>query len=234
MTKARQAIVRDAAPARPRRLPHGERRAQLLQAARAMILREGIGALTMEGLAEAAGVTKPIVYRHFDNSEDVTVAVLSEYAQASVDFIIPRITGAPDLDTFFARVVDALFDFIERNGALSRSITNGFSSSARIDACFLEMQDRAWRIYSHLLRDEGIAENRARLAGYALLEMINSTILEFAGRCDPEDRAILKGMVSATIRSLIGGKGGPPRVPDHLVGGNGLALDEPASAIRER
>lgn len=203
---------------RAQRLPSHERRTQLLGIARAIILKDGIGALTMEALAEAAGVTKPIVYKHFENSEDVTIAVLREYAQASVEFTIGRLRQTRDLEEFFTEVIDSLFDYVGANGALSRSITSGFSSTPRIDACFLEMRNRALRIYTHLLKRQGIAEGRALLAGYALMEMINSTILEFAKRGDAEDRRTLKDMVLATVNALVGGKGLPPDIPDHLFG----------------
>lgn len=204
-----------------RRLPGAARRAQLLEIARGIILRSGISALTMEALAEIAGVTKPIVYRHFGNSEDVTVAVLTQYASRSIEFTMARVEGARDLEEFFDRVIDGLFDFIHQNGALSRSITTGFSSTARIDACFQDMQNRALRIYDHLLLEQGVTESRAQIASYALKEMINSTILEFAHRDEPGDRAALKEMVRGTVRALVGTQSKQPHVPARL-----LVVDE--------
>lgn len=201
----------------PRRLPSAARRAQLLDVARQIILDSGISALTMEALAETAGVTKPIVYRHFENSEDVTVAVLREYASRSIKFTIARVIRVTNLEDFFDKIIDALFDFIRDNGALSRSITSGFSSTPRIDACFQEMQNRALRIYDHLLREQGVPEQRTQIASYALMEMINSTILEFAPRSGPGDRDVLKEMVRGTIRALVGPDSGRPHVPLHLL-----------------
>lgn len=189
----------------------------MLDIARRVILESGIAALTMETLAEAAGVTKPIVYRHFGNSEDVVVAVLKEYAALSTSFTMARVEGAGDLEAFFDRVVDSLFDFIEDNGAITRSITSGFSSTARIDACFQEMQNRALRVYSHLLRQQGVPDPRIEIASYALMEMINSTILEFAQRREASDRTALKEMVRGTIRALVGRTKRRPEIPGELL-----------------
>lgn len=199
------------------RLSGEARRAQLLEIARRIILESGISALTMEALAETAGVTKPIVYRHFGNSEDVTVAVLKEYVSQSIVFTIGRIDGVSNLEEFFDVIIDGLFDFIRENGALSRSITTGFSSTARIDACFHDMQSRALRIYGHLLREQGMRDQRAEIAAYALKEMINSTILEFAHRNEQGDRDALKSMVRGSIRALVGENSKRPQIPIDLL-----------------
>lgn len=171
----------------------------------------------MEALAEAAGVTKPIVYKHFSNSEDVTVAVLDEYALKSIEYTLDRVKGARDLGVFFDLVIDGLFDYVRENGALSRRITNGFSSTPRIDARFQEMSNRARRIYSYLLEEQGLPASRADLVGYAMMEMINSTILEYAERATPDDRTTLKEMVRGAMKALIGDVAREPKVPDHLL-----------------
>ena len=59
------------------RLPRAERRAQLVEAAAAAFLLKGFDATSMEAVAERAGVTRLIVYRHFDRKEDLYRAVLS-------------------------------------------------------------------------------------------------------------------------------------------------------------
>lgn len=50
---------------RPTRLTHDARRTQLLELAWVIIREEGTDALTLARLADRAGVTKPITYRHF-------------------------------------------------------------------------------------------------------------------------------------------------------------------------
>ena len=60
------------APARrARRMLRPQRREQLLAAATGIVRISGIEALTMAALAEQAGVSKPVVYEHFSNSEEV-------------------------------------------------------------------------------------------------------------------------------------------------------------------
>ncbi len=64
-------------PAR-RRLRRDERQASILHGAAAAFARSGFAATSMEDVAEACGVTKLIVYRHFDSKEDLYRAILQQ------------------------------------------------------------------------------------------------------------------------------------------------------------
>lgn len=57
-------------------LPREERRAQILGAAARAFADGGFAATSMEEVAASAGITKLIVYRHFDSKEDLYRAVL--------------------------------------------------------------------------------------------------------------------------------------------------------------
>src|SRR6266511_2356931 len=51
------------------RLPAAVRRAQLLDVARRVFGRDGYRGASMESIAEAAGVTKPVLYQHFPSKD---------------------------------------------------------------------------------------------------------------------------------------------------------------------
>jgi AcrR family transcriptional regulator len=57
-------------------LPRAERQAQLLRAAAAAFARAGFAGTSMDDVAAAAGVSRLIVYRHFDSKEALYRAVL--------------------------------------------------------------------------------------------------------------------------------------------------------------
>lgn len=63
------------------RLPRAERRAQLVRAAAAAFLAKGYDATSMEEVADQAGVTRLIVYRHFGGKEDLYRAVLTSVTE---------------------------------------------------------------------------------------------------------------------------------------------------------
>lgn len=49
------------------RMPPEQRREQLIDAALSVILEQGYGGVSIEAIARAAGVTRPVVYDHFPN-----------------------------------------------------------------------------------------------------------------------------------------------------------------------
>jgi len=57
-------------------LPRAERREAILRAAAVAFARTGYAATSMEDIAGESGVTKLIVYRHFDSKEELYRAVL--------------------------------------------------------------------------------------------------------------------------------------------------------------
>lgn len=58
------------------RVPPEQRREEVLDAALALVNEGGVGAVNMEALARAAGVTKPVVYSAFANTDAVLEALI--------------------------------------------------------------------------------------------------------------------------------------------------------------
>jgi AcrR family transcriptional regulator len=67
---------------RTTRLGRSARRAQLLAVAQDLFARLGYHQVSMDDIAEAAGVSKPVLYRHFPSKLDLYVAVVDERAEA--------------------------------------------------------------------------------------------------------------------------------------------------------
>jgi AcrR family transcriptional regulator len=55
-------------------------RERILRAARELFYREGIGAVSVEAIATAAGTNKMTLYRHFSSKDELVAAYLSELA----------------------------------------------------------------------------------------------------------------------------------------------------------
>jgi AcrR family transcriptional regulator len=63
----------------PRRLTSGERRQLIEQAATELFAQRGYAATTVEDIVRAAGVTKPMLYRHFESKQELCIALLERY-----------------------------------------------------------------------------------------------------------------------------------------------------------
>lgn len=81
------------------RLPPEQRREQLIDATLGIILRDGYGAVTMEAVARAAGVTRPVVYDHFSNLGKLLHALVQREERislAELDALVPVDPGDAD------------------------------------------------------------------------------------------------------------------------------------------
>jgi AcrR family transcriptional regulator len=88
------------APAPVRRLRRAERREQILAAATQAFARSGFAATSLDDIATAAGVSRAILYRHFDSKTDLYRAVL--------DRACTRLASATGTANFTAASIDAL------------------------------------------------------------------------------------------------------------------------------
>ena len=64
------------------RLPASERRQQLLETALHIFARQGYHETSMNDLAAKAGVTKPVLYQHFESKREMYLSVLQETSAA--------------------------------------------------------------------------------------------------------------------------------------------------------
>ena len=93
-----------------RRLPRVQRREQILTAATEAFARSGFAATSLEDIAAEAGVTRVILYRHFDSKTDLYQAVLDRmcvrldahvaepvggFTEASIDGLLETAVESP-------------------------------------------------------------------------------------------------------------------------------------------
>lgn len=69
---------------------------QLLGAAARLMEREGSHAVSMQALAEEAGVSVGLIYRYFGNKQDLLLAVIVEVLEAFSEQVPPAIEAAGD------------------------------------------------------------------------------------------------------------------------------------------
>jgi AcrR family transcriptional regulator len=81
------------------RLPAAERREQLLDVTKAMVAARGFHAVSIEAVARDAGVSRPIVYGHFDDLQGLLEALVRRESARALDqltAVLPRDLTAGD------------------------------------------------------------------------------------------------------------------------------------------
>jgi AcrR family transcriptional regulator len=100
-----------------RRMPTAERRATILRAAGPLFARDGYAGTRLDDVAAAAGVTKPILYRHFESKKALYVALLDKH-EADLPTFFERVAGvAPGLepDALVRLVLEHWLDYVREN-----------------------------------------------------------------------------------------------------------------------
>ena len=110
------------APGRPR-LSKSARRHQLLDVAATKVVEHGLAAMSMERIAEWAGVSKALPYAHFDNAEALLVALYQREAVAIGREIVEALDAARPGDDLARVRVRAWFDAVERRAKVLSVLT---------------------------------------------------------------------------------------------------------------
>ena len=79
-----------------RRLPRAQRREQILAAATKAFARNGFTATGLDDIAAEAGVTRVILYRHFDTKTDLYQAALDRFCAVLSDHVAEPVGGFTD------------------------------------------------------------------------------------------------------------------------------------------
>lgn len=148
------------------RLPAEERRQQLLDVAVDVFARKGYHAASMNDVAEAAGVTKPVLYQHFSSKRDLFVELLTEIGESLRETIAKATSNAEGPRQQIEDGFRAYFLFAAEN---TSSFTVMFGSGARRDPEFasfaLAVENSIAQTVAELIVVEGRpAEHRLLLA----------------------------------------------------------------------
>jgi AcrR family transcriptional regulator len=94
------------------------RREELLDVADQVIQRRGVG-VSMDEIASEAGITKPVLYRHFGDKEGLHEALTARYVDELADALKPAVDST-DPRTRLALTIDAYLSYVEREPARYR------------------------------------------------------------------------------------------------------------------
>ena len=188
------------------RLPADERRDQLLDVALEVFATAGFHGASMNDVAEAAGVTKPVLYQHFDSKNDLFAALLDEVGRRMRTAIDKATADAVDGKDATIRGFRAYFRWVAADLDGFRLL---FGGAARHDAAFAEQvraitSDAATAIAPLIAAD--VDDDTRRLIAHGLVGLAEGSsrrLLAHGQPFDPDAVAeIVAGLAWAGLRSL--------------------------------
>lgn len=97
------------------RMSGAQRREQLISIGRAVFAARGVGAATVEEVAAAAGVTKPVVYEHFGGKEGLYAVIVDRETRNLLDHISAALDNEIAPSALLEATAVALLQYISEN-----------------------------------------------------------------------------------------------------------------------
>lgn len=156
---------------RGNRLPRDERRGQLLAAASEVFVDRGYHAAGMDEIADRAGVSKPVLYQHFDSKIELYLAVLQRHVDNLVSGVRQALRTTTDNRQRLRAAVRAFFDFIEHDGQGYRLIfeNDNVSDPTVIAQVKVATDSCTDAVFDLISRDSGLDPHRARMIAVGLV-----------------------------------------------------------------
>jgi AcrR family transcriptional regulator len=129
-------------PGTRRRLPLEERRGTIVEAAGRLFGERGYDRTRLDDIAEATGVTKPILYRHFESKKALYIALLERHRDdlATFSAFIP---AEGTLEERMRAVLHVWLDYVEAHSYAWRMLFRDTGGGADVREFRLEVHTRA-------------------------------------------------------------------------------------------
>lgn len=177
----------------PVRMARDERREALLDAAAVLLAAGQLDAVSMETVAEMSGVSRPLVYKHFANRQDLLSTLYRREAVRLHAELSAAVRGQETIEGMFRALIrGALRAEAERGESLAALRAAG----ARTSTLRQEQQARNRDTVRHFTRQAigelGIEERPTKVCLAVVLRAIDAVLVEWRHRPTPQHAAVLE------------------------------------------
>lgn len=155
----------------PKRLPADVRRQQLLDVALRLFAARGFEATTMDEIAEAAGVTKPLLYQHFASKRALYLELCDGVAQSLLEAIGKAVAAAAGPRQQVEGGFAAYFHLVvSQSEAFSLLFGSEVPDDPELSRAVRHVEDMLAEAIDVLI-DAGLDEDHRRMLAYAVVGM---------------------------------------------------------------
>lgn len=158
------------------RLPRHERRAQLLAAASRVFAARGYHAASMDDIAVAGGVSKPVLYQHFDSKLELYLALLDQHCSAIVTTVVDALQATNDNEDRVRATIHAFYGFVASNDpAFQFVFESDLTGDERVSERIRTLRvDLATAVAAVIADQTGLSSAEAKLAASTMVGLAES------------------------------------------------------------
>jgi AcrR family transcriptional regulator len=139
-----------------RRLPVVERRELIVEAAGRLFGERGYAGTRLDDVAAAAGVTKPILYRHFDSKRDLYVALLRRHRDDLPSFVT-EMPADGSVRGWLRAILERWLEYVEAHSYAWKMLFQDTGGGPEVQAFRRDVHARARDVLADLIRSVGDA-----------------------------------------------------------------------------
>jgi AcrR family transcriptional regulator len=118
-------------------MARADRRSQLVDTAEQVFVEQGFAPASMEDVAEAAGVTKPVLYDHFGSKDGLLAAVVARLGDQMLEQTVAAAGSVSTPEDALREGLTSYFRFVDRHAGawslLLREVAPGTLASAEAE-----------------------------------------------------------------------------------------------------
>ncbi len=181
------------------RLSRDERRALILDSARQSFVSNGYHATSMEDIAEASGVSKPVVYQHFESKLELYLDLLEASCTSLETAVAQALDSTSENKLRVARAVGAYFDFVEEDRGSYRLIfESDLPAEPQVGKRIEQSNDVCVRLIAAVIaEDTGLSSDEALLLSSGLIGSAQTAARQWLRTKSSVPKTEAKRLVSA-------------------------------------
>ncbi|WP_313817107.1 helix-turn-helix domain-containing protein [Citricoccus sp.] len=189
-------------PVRQSRLPREERRKQLLDAARQVFVDHGFHATSMDDIAVAAAVSKPVLYQHFPGKHELFLDLMDTQVDLLGSAITAALESTTDNKARVQATVHAYFQFVDSPDRAYRLLFDSGLNNDPDVALRMEGLDHRFAadIAEVITADTMLSRAEALLLGHGLAGLVKSSARHWAGQAGDKARPDLETAADLAFR----------------------------------
>jgi AcrR family transcriptional regulator len=174
----------------PTRLPAARRRRQLLDVALRVFAERGFHDASMNDIAVAAGVTKPVLYQHFTSKRELFSELLTDVGRDLQEKITKAVAAAEGPREMVELGFKAYFDYVYRHRNAFQLFYGGSMARDEEFADVINQTESAVAgLVAGLIEIEGLSADQRKVLGHGIVGMIEGASIHWlksGSEADPD------------------------------------------------